>query len=221
MKKLLPILAFTLLLVACGEKTVSFTVTMDTQDPKLRSDLMAAIPRVVDGRVEAKKKHVVVQSLEEKDGALVLTATVSDAEAAELLKNGLTAPYSMAIMKKVDAGMGDMISEKFGDFKETGISTKHFAWVVAGVTSSTGEERGMAVIQLTPDGQSLLKDMFSTNRGSTIGIFARGQLMSIKTVDTTDKQDSIAVDGIPNGALAAAFADDANVGLHVTFTSQP
>ena len=221
MKRLLAPLALTLLLAACGSQTVRFTVSYNTPDPLRRSELSAAIQRSIVGRMEAKKKKVVSQQLKNEDGKTVLTVSVSDAEAATLLKESLTGPFSMTIMKQVDAGKGDIISEKYGEFKETGMVTKHFDWVTAGTSMASGRELGSVGLQFTDEGQSLLKDMFSHNRGSIIGVFVRGMLMSKKQIDATDKQTSIVIDGIPSGALAAAFADDVNVGLHVTFAVAP
>lgn len=219
MKRLLAPIALMLLLTACGSETARFTVSYDTQDPLRRSELTAAMQRSIVGRMEAKKKKVVSQTLDEKDGTTVLTVSVSDAEAATLLKESLTGPFTMTIMKQVETGQGDIISERYGEFKETGIITKHFDWVIAGTSKASGQEMGSVGLQFTKEGEKMLQNMFSRNRGSTIGVFVRGMLMSKKDVDATDKQTSIMIDGIPNGALAAAFADDVNVGLHVTFTA--
>jgi hypothetical protein len=222
MKRLLPLLSLSLLLVACGASTVRLGVTFDTQDATRKSELSAAIGRVVEGRMTAKKKTVTKQELTTKDDATTLTVTVSDAEGAQLIKDGLTTPFTMEIMKQVEAGQGDIVSEKFGEFKATGITTQHFDWISASVaTTDDGLAKGSAVISFTKEGEAMLQKVFKENRGSVIGIFVRGQLMSKKLVDTNDKQTSIAIDGIPSADLAGAFADDVNVGLHVKFTALP
>lgn len=221
MKRLLAITAATLLLAGCA-KTVTLNVTFDSQDPIRLDQLKAALERVVAGRLEAKEKKVVKQELATKDGATTLTVQVSDADGAKLLGDGLTTPFTMSIMKQVPAGQGDIISEKFGEFKETGITTKHFDWVAPTLLiTEAGASQGSVVIRFTTEGQTLLKEMFGKNRGSVIGVFVRGQLMSKKLIDGKDKQDAIQIDGIPNAELANAFADDVNVGLHVMFLPLP
>lgn len=218
MKRFLPLFACALLLVGCA-KTVKFAVAFDTEDASRRADLEAAVGRIVEGRVTSKGKKVVNQKIDANDGASVLTVRVSDAEAAKLLADGLTTPFSMTIMKQAQAGQGDIVSEKFGEFKEIGISTGHFDWVAMGLSiGEAGASRGSVVITLTNEGRELLKEIFSKNKGSVIGIFVRGQLMSKKLVDANDKQDAIQIDGIPSAELAQAFADDVNVGLHAKFT---
>ncbi|NOS68102.1 MAG: hypothetical protein HOO67_07140 [Candidatus Peribacteraceae bacterium] len=219
MKRLLPALALTFLLVACS-KTVTLNVAFDSQDPVRLDQLKASLERVVVGRMESKGKKVTKQALVTKDDATTLTVTVSDADGAQVLSDGLTTPFTMSIMKQVEAGLGDIISEKFGEFKETGIETKHFDWVAPTLlVTEAGASQGSVVLKFTPEGQTLLKEMFAKNRGSVIGVFVRGQLMSKKLIDAKDKQDAIQIDGIPSADLANAFADDVNVGLHVTFTA--
>lgn len=218
MKRLLPLLACALLVVGCT-KTVKFGVAFDTEDASRRADLEAAIIRIADGRVASGGKKIVERKIDTKDGASVLTVRVSDAEAAKLLADGLMTPFSMTIMQQTPSGQGDIVSDKFGEFKETGISTGHFDWVAMGLSIvEAGASRGSAVITLTNEGRELLKEIFSKNKGSIIGIFVRGQLMSKKLVDANDKQDAIQIDGIPSAELAQAFADDVNVGLHAKFT---
>lgn len=218
MKRLLALAALTLVLTGCA-KTVEFTVAFDTQDPARRTELEAAVGRVIEGRMLAKGKKIVKQGMTLSGSGAVLTVRVSDAEAAKLLSDGLTTPFTMSIMKQVPAGQGDIISEKFGEFKETGITTVHFDWVAMALSiTEAGASQGSVVINFTKEGQKLLKQTFAKNRGGVIAIFVRGQLMSRKLVDAKDKQGTIQIDGIPGEDLAKAFADDVNVGLHVTFT---
>lgn len=223
-KRFASLTALTLLLAACGPSTVKFSVAFNTKDPLRTAELTAAISRIVEGRLLAKKKTLVKQELLPEGETMTLTVTASDSEGAKHLTAGLTAPFTMEIMKQVESGQGDIISEKFGEFKETGITTKHFDWVTPGPTAvsdapgAAAMAPGSVVISFTPEGEKLLKTMFAANRGSVIGIFVRGQLMSKKLIDASDKQTSIAIDGIPNPTLATAFSDDVNVGLHAVFT---
>ncbi len=221
MKRLLGILTLTLLLTACGGNTVRFSLTFDTNDAERVTKLTEAVQRTVEGRVLAKQKKLISRNIRKDGDTTMLEVTVQDDEIAKVLQDSLTVPFTMSVMKQVDAGRGDIVSQKYGEFKETGIVTKHIDWVTAGTTKATGTEQGAVVIQFTKEGETLLKDIFAKNRGSVIGIFVRGQLMSKKTIDATDRQTSISIEGIPSATLAAAFADDVNVGLHVKFTAAP
>lgn len=218
MKRLLTTLSLALFLAGCGGRTVRYKLVIDSPDPLRRSELAAASARVIEGRVTARGKKLLQHETKQDGDNVTIIANVSDAEAASVLQEGLLTPFTMTIMKEVKKGMGDIVSEKYGEFKETGITTRHFDWISAG-TAGAGEAqaKGAVVIQFTTEGQELLKQVFKESRGSVIGIFVRGQLMSKKTVDAKDTQGSIAIDGIPNPAMAGAFADDVNVGLHVTF----
>jgi len=211
MKRLLPVLALSLLLAGCSTP-VTLQVQLNAL-PTRHQELKEAVMRVVEGRLAARKKTVSKQELTESGSKLTLTAQVSDAEGAKFLVDSLMTPFSMEIMKQVETGQGDIISNTHGEFKETGITTKHFDWATAG---SFGD-KGNAVIEFTPDGQELLKKVFSQNRGGVIGIFVRGQLMSVKTVDKSDEQTSISIDNITTPGIARSFVDDVNVGLHVMF----
>lgn len=222
MKRFAAFLALSFLLAACGSKIVQFTVTFSTTDDANLQELRGAVTRVIEGRVLAKQKKVLKQDMAEAEGKTVVTVTLPDAETAQMLKDGLTAPFSMSIMKQVETGQGDIISEKFGEFKETGIVTKHVDWVIGGTVKDATDGKATAVIVFTKEGEALVKDLFVKNRGAVIGIFVREQLMSKKLIDAKDANlTSIAIDGIPSEALAKAFADDVNVGLHVTFTAMP
>ena len=66
-----------------------------------------------------------------------------------------------------------------------------------------------------------MKDLFAESEGKNIGIFIRNQLVSKLLVDTDELIDDIIITDIPTVQLANVFADDVNVGLHVTFTPIP
>lgn len=221
MKKFLSLASLLLVLTACGSQTVTFRVQYNTTDPAMRDELAATVLRVIEGRLLGQKKELLGKTVKKEEGDDIITLSVSDADAADMLRTRLTEPFSMEILKKVGAGQGDIISEKYGEFKETGITTRHFSRVIPRPPSDA-EATGTVVISFTDEGKALLKNLFAKNKGESIGIFVRGMLMSQKTVEASDsKEESISIDGIPSADLAAAFADDANTGLHVTITAVP
>ncbi len=223
MKRLLATLTLSLLLASCGQQTVKLKVTFDTKDPTLRADLSTAALHVIQGRLQGMKKELLGKTVLEDGDTETITLRVADADTATKLRERLTAPFTMEIMKQVDEGQGDVKTDKNGEFKATGLTTRSFDWVTVGpAVTENGKTMGSVILTFTGDGQKLLKDIFAKNSGGTIGVFVRGILMSKKLIDKADSTlTSISVDGIPSPGLAAAFADDSNVGLHVTFTPLP
>ncbi len=74
-------------------------------------------------------------------------------------------------------------------------------------------------IELSPQGAAILKSLGQTNEGDVIALLVRGALIS-KTVAKKDLEELI-IRNIPTPAMGEIFADDVNVGVHVTFTPVP
>jgi hypothetical protein len=216
MRRFFLLSASLLLLTACG-KTVQYTMTFDLDDAAQRTQLEAATVRVIQNRLLGQGKKLLSSEVIDKDDKRVLVMKVSDDDAAKILTESLTTPFTMTIMQQVETG-GDISNEKYGNFKQTALTTEYFEAVIP--REAEGGQ-GSAVITFTPEGQTRLQKLFKENRGETIGIFVRGVLMSKKLIDAKDTQNSISVDGIPSPGIAKVFADDVNVGLHVSFSELP
>lgn len=216
MRRTLPLfLASVFLLAGCNSVQARYALTFKNTTPEGAAQLKDAVIRVVEARLESQKQKLRSHAFAEENGATFLTINASDGDAVEALTQQLTAPFTMRIMKEVPAGQGDLHSDKHGDFAETGITEEHFDFVQVNAESSEG--KGAVTIHFTPAGKELLKQVFAQNRGEVVGIFVRDQLMSKKLIAVADTQDSVAIDNIPSTQIAAIFADDVNVGLHVTF----
>jgi hypothetical protein len=214
MRKLLLLSASLLMLTACS-KTVRYNLEFNLPDKTLQQQLSAAAVRVIENRMLGMQKKLISSDIADVDGKTMLTVKVSDAEGAKILTDSLLTPFTMTVMTQVDPGMGDISNEKYGDFKETSLETKHFESVTP---RAMDDGKGSVVITFTDEGKEILKKIYKEKRGQTIGIFVRGVLMSKKTIDAKDTQDMISVDGIPTPGIAKIFADDVNVGLHVRFS---
>lgn len=213
----LPILATSLLLLsACGSVKSSYEVSFERAEGERVEYLKEAVVRVIQGRMANLQKKLKSSEYSESNGKTILTLNVSDQEAADILREQLTTPFTIRIMTEVPAGQGDVHSEKHGDYAETGLTEEHFDWVDAAPTDGG---KGTATLHFTDEGKQRLKDIFTQNRGKVIGIFVRDQLMSKKLIEAGDTQESIAIDNIPSSDIATIFADDVNVGLHVRFAA--
>jgi hypothetical protein len=215
------ILCSSLLLVSCGSATQRFTLHFDLTDAKLQQELTEATSRMVKRRLEAQKKSLVKSEVSTVDGSTVITVTASDAQGMATLKDSLLQPFTLEVMRQVEKGQGDIISEKFGEFKETGLTGKDVTWVSPGIRKFAGQERGFVDVIFSEEGTKKLQEVFRQNMGGVIGVFVRGLLVSKKIVEESDpKQSGMTIDNIPSAGLAEAFADDVNIGLHVTFTAE-
>jgi hypothetical protein len=218
MRRLFFATGLVLLLAGCGSSVLSYRLTYDTQDAARKTELSQAAERVLGRRLIGLKQDN-VQPSDIKISADENTVEVHAASAAiaNELTRQLTQPFTMSIMIQTESGASaDLSNPKFGSFDQTGITEKDFDWVKAG-NSGTMKGKGAVLLTFTKDGGVKLQEIFSANRGKTIGVFVRGLLMSRKVVTPQDTQESILVDGVPSAELASVFADDVNVGLHVKF----
>ncbi len=216
----LALVSLSLVLVSCGGATGRFTLSFKNVAAERQEELTKASVRVMERRLLAQEKKLVSSKTETTNGVTTVMVAASDSAGLSALKKGLQQPFSISILKQVPAGKGDIVSEKFGDFKELGISTESFDWVVAGSQTLGAQQQGFVQLEFTPQGQTILKKVFAENQGATIGVFVRGMLISKKVVEKSDTgEGGITIDGIPTPDLAQAFADDVNVGLHVGFTA--
>lgn len=219
MKKFPIALGLLLVLAACGQSAntelhLSFVNDSDGH----HQELLDASVRVLQGHL--KSKNVSASDMEAMlvGSGAVIRCSIADAEARSAIVQQLTEPFSFLVMATVPKEQATIWNEKMGGFAVTGITEKDLAWTTANALA--GSKTGNAVIGLTSEGQRKLHDVFAANMGKQIGIFARGRLMSRKYVNETDLQkNSIEIDGIPQAAIATAFADDMNVGAHVVFQS--
>ena len=197
--------------------TARYELTFNTGSQKDQTDLTSASLRVIEGWLGAFKSSLQGSSIEKKGDKPVLVLKLATPDDAAALTERLTAPFTMQIMREAgEKETADITIEKIGGFKATGITEKDVQWVDSQTNPQTG--KGAASIIFTAEGGQKLKKLFAENNGKSIGIFVRGRLVSRKLVDGTDTQESILIDNIPSPEVAKVFADDVNVGLHVTFT---
>jgi hypothetical protein len=224
MRQLLALSLVTLSLAACStmtgnvskSTTIEYLLTFSEAGAAKRSELTEAAQRVVTNRMEALGGKAVAQKAKPDGDNVRLTVGLSDPALAEPLTEGLAAPFSFRIMRAAKEGeTPDITLEKFGGYKEAGLTEKHVQWLFA--SSIDGPTpRGVVTIELTPEGKEQLKKIFAENKGMTVGIFVRDKLVSQLT-DPGTEQESIVISGIPSPEIATIFADDVNVGVHMGF----
>lgn len=217
MKRIVSFVFATLLLAACaaGSGTLRYTLTFDTDDAARQKQLTEAVTRVMERRAAALQAKAVRNSVAVEGGKTVLTVALDDAAAVAPFAEGLAVPFTFRIMRQAEAGEKAAITlEQFGAFAETGVTEDHVDWLTAGTGPQT--LKGSVTIAFTPEGKDLLKKMFESTKGKKVALFVRGRLVS-QLVSDGKSEENIQIAGIPSPDLAAVFADDVNVGAHVTF----
>ncbi|OGJ61475.1 hypothetical protein A3C37_04090 [Candidatus Peribacteria bacterium RIFCSPHIGHO2_02_FULL_53_20] len=213
-------LSLSTLLVGCGGSVSStYRLQFDTEDPSRLTLLSLAVMRVVERRLQGMGEDVRGLDVSQKQGGPELSFSVVTEAAADLLREDLTAPFELRIMREAkEKETPTMEAEGHGGFVETQITQEHLEWIEA---AEEPDNKGRITLEFTEEGRKLMRMIFRENVGKNIGLFVRGRLVAKLQVDTAELKDDIIITGIPSAELARVFADDVNVGLHVTFTPLP
>ncbi|HVW66238.1 MAG TPA: lipoprotein [Candidatus Peribacteraceae bacterium] len=226
MKRLVLGLSAAIILAGCStQTTVRYTLTFNVTDSNVQDSLAFASQRVAERRLEHLNEQIISDTIDTSKKPFTLSITVPDKGAADELTKELTAPFSLQVMAQTGTGeTADIMVQGQGSFRKTGITEKDLTGVVS---HKDADGKGEVALLLTPDGQAKMQDLFKQTVGRNIGIFVREggskdyQLVSKLHVQTTVAPDNIVISNIPSSDLADVFADDMNVGLHVTFTPVP
>lgn len=216
MQRLALPLAALFLLTACGATKVAYRISFDTEDAEQQSALTLASLRVIERRLSRMGDQLLEQDIKTRDREVVIALNIRDKEAAATLTTELVKPFSLQIMEQSPEDKADAVVEGHGGFRTTGITQEHLQWVEAR-PQGPEEKQGIVILYFTQDGRDLMQNVFRKNKGKAIGIFVRGQLVSKLTVNADKVTDDIIIQNIPSYEIARMFADDMNVGLHVTF----
>lgn len=204
-------------LAGCSGSSASarYGLTITLADAAKRPDLMAATLRVLERRVDALGAKLQNKSVQDADQPTV-SIGVSDPKILPTLASQLTSPFTLRFMRQTRGKeKADITVEGHGGFKGTGITEKDILWVTAAKDPQSG--KGVVVLEFSPSGRTLMEHVFAENKGSYVGLFVRGHLVSKLLVETDKVKDNIMIQNIPSAELAGVFADDVNVGTHVVF----
>ena len=216
MRRLFPLVLLSLTLAGCGSKTMRFSLTFDVQDSVQRTVLLEESKKVIERRLsrfeDATPSPMIVEN--GQSGSVIVSFDVNNAEARAALTTELLAPYVLNVMT-ASTGTGDLFIEEQGWFKNTGITQQHIYWTEG---AADQDSKGVVRLVFTDEGRAKLAQVFRNNPGGTIGLFVRDRLMAKMPIDTAEPKEEIVIAGIPVPDMAGVFADDVNVGTHVTFS---
>lgn len=213
---ILPLLLATLLLSACGEVTVTYDLHTDATLADQKSELTLASMRVIERRLKRIGENILEKDITAEDGIPSITLTLGDTIARDILTEELLQPFTLRIMTETtDEESADITVAGHGGFVETGLTEEHITW--AETKHDTDPSKGHVTLTFTESGRTLMNDIFKKNNGKYVGLFVREHLMSKLLVESAALMDDIVIRDIPSTEIANIFADDINVGLHVTF----
>ncbi len=207
-------------LAACGSSTttVAYTLAFNLPDPASQQDLGLAAMRVIERRLDHMGEALIDKEVRNTNGEMALLITVSDPAVATLLTDELQTPLNFQIMEEVPVEEADIVITGQGGFKATGVDS---ASLYAAIAQEDDDGKGVITLQFSPEGREKLSAVFRKNKGKNIGLFIRGKLTSKLLVETNTLKDDIVIRDLPSPEIARIFADDLNVGLHITFTPAP
>jgi preprotein translocase subunit SecD len=218
MKRLSALLIAGLFIAGCQAKAspISFRMTFDTTDEARQAELVAAARNVIALRSQAHEGDVREVTVDLEGAEPTITAHLTQVESAIALENDMIEPLKFRVMREAEEGEeGDLtVQNNEKPFVDLGMTEDDLDWV----TSGTEEGKGTISIMFTEAGAAKLEALFEANEGKHVGLFVRDQLASIYVPTANGLTSNIVIKGIPSAALAAVFADDLNVGSHITFT---
>lgn len=216
MRRIAILIGLSLLLTSCSSQTAHFRLTFDQSDPGVQAALTLASLRVIERRLDRVGESLLDKTVTTNDAGTVITLSLESSVARQVLEDELTQPFTLAIMREAPADEAEIIIADHGGFAPTGVTESDIIEAVSS-TEQNGA-RGRVELRFTEEGRKKMQTLFQESNGKVLGLFVRGKLMSKLLVDTDTLKDDIVIRDIPEPAIAEAFADDVNVGMHVTFS---
>ncbi len=215
MKRALLSIGVLLIFSACGSSaTVIREMTITSTDTSKTAELLKGAERVIVRRLAAASitKNVSASAVPNAEQSATLTVTVPDGAAAEKVHSILDEPFTFDIRTEEPAN--DPSDPTKTEWKLSGIEGQDLQWVR--VVHASDGSIGIELL-FSETGRTKLATVLTDNVGKSIGIFVRDLLVSSLTIKKGGISDHIVIDGVPSDMVAQIFADDVNVGLHVTF----
>lgn len=205
-----------LLLTGCSrQRHTTYHLRFNVEAAPIREELIISSLRLLESYAKRFETQLIDKQVTTgTGGTAAITIAVQDPKALLRITEELTKPFTLRFMVQAPDGEGDLFVEGYGSFRDTGIGERELFWAEAAEDDLTG--KGAVRLRFTKEGASQLRTLVEENQGKTIGLFVRGLLIS--TLQTTQLKDDAVIRGIPSGERARSFADEVNVGLHVTFT---
>lgn len=217
LKSFFTIATCTAVLAGCnGNNTLTASATVDSTDPGRIIELIQATERVLTRRLAgAEIKNAVVSVAPTSGANALVTIKLPDTEAVETATRILSEEFTFDL--RLDNGI---VTNAEGvdvpNWSTIGINGSHLLWIQP-IRDQKTNDVGVELL-FNDEGRQLLNKTFAENVGKDLGIFVRDLLVSKLTIPTEPIGASIVISGIPSAKVAEIFADDVNVGLHVSYS---
>lgn len=215
-RTLLPLtfLLFVVVLSGCGNK-VALQYSAEWEDAARAGILIDSIERVLVRRFAALEiENPSVAVVPQSQTMATVTVEIPNEEDQDAVRHVFESPFTFDL--RVEAGTVAVEDIETVDWQPTGIDGSMVEWVQAVGNTQTGEVS--LELQFSEDGKRILENLAATQQGKRVGIFVRDVLVSALTIQSGSFADTVVIGGIPSATVAEIFADDVNVGLHVTFS---
>ncbi len=204
-----------MILAACGSSVqLTFQATSSLDDAAKNQLLFQAAERVFTRRlaavnVESPKVKVITQ-----DKATASVSMSVPSASVETVERIASDPFTFEIRLE-DGVIKDSTGADQTNWVPTGVDGSMLEWVQP-VKSPDGSDIGVE-LEFSETGRSKLQEAFKGNQGKDVGIFVRDLLVSKLKINSDKPNEHIIIGGIPSAKVAEIFADDVNVGLHLSF----
>ncbi len=219
MKRLLIFVVSTIVLTSCGAETLRYELVFDTTDENRRTELTLASLRIIQRRLARLGEEPLDTDIQRREGKTFLKVEMKDRRIASALDEELTSPFEMGFYEEAPLDESEIVVEGHGGFRNSGVGNEHIDWLEASEEPGL-PGKGRITLSFSEDGFVRMAEVFTRNSGKFLGLFVRGQLAAKLKVDKEKLKNIIVISELPSVEIAHVFADDVNVGLHVTFTPE-
>jgi preprotein translocase subunit SecD len=206
-----------MLLTACGSSvSLTFTAKSSLNDEGKNALLFQAAERVFTRRLAAfdvKSPNVKVVPKDTMTASISMTVPPASVKTVQRIAAD---PFTFDIRLE-DGVIKDSKGVEQTNWVPTGIDGSMLTWIQP--VRSPDESQVGVELEFSELGQSNLQKAFTGNAGKDVGIFVRDLLVSKMKINSDKVSEHIIIGGIPSAKVAEIFADDVNVGLHLSFTA--
>lgn len=219
MKRLFILIVSTIVLTGCGAETLRYELVFDTLDENRRTELTLASLRIIQRRLAHLGEEALDTDIQKHEGKTFLKVELKDPRIASTLNEELTSPFTIGFYEEAPPDEAEIIVEGHGGFRSAGVGNAHIDWLEASEEPGL-PGKGRIALSFSEDGFVRMAEVFTRNSDKFLGLFVRGQLAAKLKVDKEKLKNIIVISELPSVEIAHVFADDVNVGLHVTFTPE-
>lgn len=217
LKSFFAIATCTAVLTGCNtSNTLTAAATVDSTNSGRIIELIQAAERVLTRRLAgAEVKNAVVSVAPTSGNKATVTIKLPDAAAVETGTRILSEEFTFDLRLE-DGTVKNAEGVDVPNWVATGINGSHLVWIQP-IRDQETNDVGVELL-FSDDGRQILNKIFAENVGKDLGIFVRDLLVSKLSIPAEPIGESIIISGIPSAKVAEIFADDVNVGLHVSYS---